>query len=745
MFDAKAKGAMATHIKLCMREFEEQEGNRIYEECLLKREHKVRKRIDCEVHAIAEASTSIPTRTMTFNSDNKVPDIHMKFRLSIELKYRVVNGGLEMRVTTAYINELLIDLIAWQSHGIQDRVSPEELTGQGDLLQFIRDVPLPVAYTRALIKETTEKKKDITFKTAKDLRETCDKVAKEFMLEWSLDLLHNEQLAPHFVWDAQCMYKHNGKLGDDGHYVRFINEPWTADQWWDIQVSSLYSSMAKFNPNYEKESLPQYADGPSVPLAYVFYADKTCSSSAGNVQGYPIVARCANLPADIQKRMRSGRQTCCWVATFSTVKLPEDAEKDKTLGWTMLKRVVWHKSVAKMFAGAKHSSQNGFYFSDCCDGIPCWLFLVILILSADYKEQLYLGRMAKKKAAKAALEKESRQPVESAFWLLRSSEPADAVTVDHLHAFHHGVYRKHIYPELLKILGSFEKSRKYLGKLDKQSISRQQKQQNQGYQTSKLSGIFQRTTPSSNTPSTTFVRRVPVATQVQGSMKEYTLHSKNLIFFDVTAQSKISNDHDDWLGPDFAGHFTIGLPSRPQTVKEVVTSHCTRDRAFINFRKALKGYIKNICLQDRKYSGNAMKIRDHFMVQEHRYLKVNCESQEDWKLSTDLLRCMPSFFDKPRYNCVIAHLDGNPDVYGIVHLIFPFKFTVPELGAASKPFHAVLVQWYTAVVDADKGSCTRCIDTDLGFLQVKAQPRSDAFVIPIDSIIRGALLFPDFQ
>jgi hypothetical protein len=49
--------------------------------------------------------------------------------------------------------------------------------------------------------------------------------------DWALDLLDNPLLAPHFVWDACRVYKHNG-----AQFERFFNEPWTGDRWWDIQV-----------------------------------------------------------------------------------------------------------------------------------------------------------------------------------------------------------------------------------------------------------------------------------------------------------------------------------------------------------------------------------------------------------------------------------------------------------------------------------------------------------------------------
>ena len=36
------------------------------------------------------------------------------------------------------------------------------------------------------------------------------------------------------------------------------------------------------------------------PLCFVLYADKTRLSSFGTAQGYPVIARCANLPSNIR-------------------------------------------------------------------------------------------------------------------------------------------------------------------------------------------------------------------------------------------------------------------------------------------------------------------------------------------------------------------------------------------------------------------------------------------------------------
>jgi hypothetical protein len=57
--------------------------------------------------------------------------------------------------------------------------------------------------------------------------------------EWALDLLDTPALAPHFVWDAQRIYKHNGT-----EFEHFYNEPWTGDQWWDVQVLHFISELS---------------------------------------------------------------------------------------------------------------------------------------------------------------------------------------------------------------------------------------------------------------------------------------------------------------------------------------------------------------------------------------------------------------------------------------------------------------------------------------------------------------------
>ncbi|KIK78025.1 hypothetical protein PAXRUDRAFT_17112 [Paxillus rubicundulus Ve08.2h10] len=325
----------------------------------------------------------------------------------------------------------------------------------------------------------------VTLKDEQELRKACDAAAAELTLfikhsiavpykgedwtfkvharsiwQWVLDLLNNPHIAPHFVWDAKRLYKHNGVK-----FKRFYDEPWTVDSWWDIQ-----------------SELPASAEN-AVPLALILYADKSKLSSFGTVKGYPIVVRCGNLPVDIRNSANIGGGTV----------VPEDAAEEGKLGYTTLKRMVWHDSFLKLLSEVAQHSTTG-YAHMCYDKIMCWLFPLILILSADYEEQcmmsLICGRSGKcpcpvclvpleelhdlsksfllrsqieaqealtawgenQARGEAILKKLGLQPVENVFWIILFSDPHKALSFDRLHALHLGLWGKHILGELKKIL-----------------------------------------------------------------------------------------------------------------------------------------------------------------------------------------------------------------------------------------------------------------------------------------------------
>ncbi|KAF8435941.1 hypothetical protein L210DRAFT_3505938 [Boletus edulis BED1] len=148
-----------------------------------------------------------------------------------------------------------------------------------------------------LISHVAKKEAQVTLQNEAELRKACDstvggltpfvphtvtvlykkeqcsyEVHVRDLWQWALNLLTNLHLAPHFTWDAEHLYKCDGE-----QFERFIDEPWTADRWWDIQ-----------------SNLPSSADN-AVLLAFILYTDKSKLSSFGTVKGYPVITRCANL------------------------------------------------------------------------------------------------------------------------------------------------------------------------------------------------------------------------------------------------------------------------------------------------------------------------------------------------------------------------------------------------------------------------------------------------------------------
>ncbi|KAH9161889.1 hypothetical protein EDB89DRAFT_1913610, partial [Lactarius sanguifluus] len=140
------------------------------------------------------------------------------------------------------------------------------------------------------------------------------------------------QLAKHFHWDAERIF---WCTGDES--VRVFNEPWSGDAFWDAQ-------------------------------------------------GYPVVARCANLPTTIRNGngFGSGRV----VRWLPIVK--EDPMERKKPTFVNFKRTVWHKSFFVIIQSIVTHSKTGCWL-ECGDGVKRWLFPIVLILSADYEEQCVMS------------------------------------------------------------------------------------------------------------------------------------------------------------------------------------------------------------------------------------------------------------------------------------------------------------------------------------------------------------------
>ncbi|KAF8833931.1 hypothetical protein BDN67DRAFT_992758 [Paxillus ammoniavirescens] len=174
--------------------------------------------------------------------------------------------------------------------------------------------------------------------------------------DWACDLLKDPLVGPHFVFDAQHLSKFNGQ-----DFVSFIDEPWTASDFWDLQ-----------------SQLPPEGK----PLAFILYADKAKLSLFGRAKGYPVVARCANLPTAIRNGEGfGGGRVVGWLLIVK-----EDKKQAHKPGWVNFKNAVWHELFKKLLESIASHSKTGCWVK-CWDDVLRWLFPLILILSADYEEQ----------------------------------------------------------------------------------------------------------------------------------------------------------------------------------------------------------------------------------------------------------------------------------------------------------------------------------------------------------------------
>ncbi|KAH9061804.1 hypothetical protein EDB83DRAFT_2506592 [Lactarius deliciosus] len=297
--------------------------------------------------------------------------------------------------------------------------------------------------------------------------------------DWVKDLIQSSQLAKHFHWDAERIFR---CTGDES--VRVFNEPWSGDVFWDAQ-----------------SQIPQGGN----PLAFILYADKTKLSSFGTTQGYPVVARCANIPTTIRNGngFGSGR-----VVGWLPIVKEDPMERNKP-AFVNFKRTVWHESFFVIIQSIVTHSKTGCWL-ECGDGVKRWLFPMVLILSADYEEQcvmsLIRGTKAKSpcpiclvkndelvdltktwplrtaahsqelvqqarghkrvKDREALLSAYGLRNVNNVFWTLSHTDPHRALSFDRLHSNNSGVFGYHLWGAFKALIGRY--SREEEAKVDAQ-------------------------------------------------------------------------------------------------------------------------------------------------------------------------------------------------------------------------------------------------------------------------------------
>ena len=72
--------------------------------------------------------------------------------------------------------------------------------------------------------------------------------------------------------------------------------------------------------------------------------------------------------------------------TATTEQFEDTADDKGRPEWVNFKQIIWHESMSKLLESIEQHSKTGSWV-ECGDAVVRCIFLLILILAADYEEQ----------------------------------------------------------------------------------------------------------------------------------------------------------------------------------------------------------------------------------------------------------------------------------------------------------------------------------------------------------------------
>ncbi|KAJ7440387.1 hypothetical protein FB451DRAFT_1344114 [Mycena latifolia] len=159
-----------------------------------------------------------------------------------------------------------------------------------------------------------------------------------------------------------------------------------------------------------------------------------------------------------------------------------------------------------------------------------------------------------------------------------------------------------------------------------------------------------------------------------------------------------------------------------------------KDPAFHNFRIQFSEFLSEFLPANghKLPGGRRVKFSPDQEISPYGFLKVFFKSLDNWVDEADYLRCSPSFYNHPRYDVALIKTTAA-NIF--VRLVYVFTCKVDD-----KIFPFALVQ----ALDVGIGQRS-AKDKALRFYRVRERHRQKCEFISVDSIIRGALLAPDFE
>ncbi|KAG1878857.1 hypothetical protein F4604DRAFT_2000136 [Suillus subluteus] len=584
--------------------------------------------------------------------------------------------------------------------------------------------------------------------------------------DWVLDLLQDSRLAYHFVFDAQRLSKFNGE-----QFVHFIDEPWTADTFWNAQ-----------------SQLPPDAK----PLAFILYADKNKLSSFGTAKGYPIIARIANLPVHIRNGNTAlgGGRVVGWLLIVA-----EDQQHTRKKSFVDFQNAVWHKSFYQLLHSIELHSKTGYWF-ECGDQIQHRLWPLILILSRDYEEQCVMalihGLKGKLPCPICLVPRDeqsancvfalhtSHNSQHNVFWKIFLADVHHALSVDRLHMNHEGLWEDHLWKDFLfwisnlgweaavKLDANFDALPRWPNlthfkavvsvdfndgsfheDISKEYITESEPKTNKNWNFPKkhmITHIFDdilakgatcnyNTKPNEKMHGT--LQKIYLQWTNFKDVAPQILHYDHWLLNSTSMRTEL-DELDDYvrrtthdpetnepldIEPDPVVHVHLGSKQGQHSFSDIACAHSS-DRAFTDFRTKLNGFL-NVFLPQ-----NGIPLPDG----PGRVLRLQAKDQSmvDWHMHQDLLWCSPTFYGSPRFDCVIVKTAGKPFIARLVYL---FGCSIGDAD-----LHLAIIHPY----DVGIGVRRRC-DVNLGLWHVCAKPHSSSEIISVRLIIRGAALTKDLE
>ncbi|KAF8595499.1 hypothetical protein BDV93DRAFT_514944 [Ceratobasidium sp. AG-I] len=241
------------------------------------------------------------------------------------------------------------------------------------------------------------------------------------MMDWLLELLDNYTPKEHFRFTAERKFRHS-----DGKSIRFVDEPWTAQDWLELQKLSRF----------------------------------------GTKNGYPVIAHLGNLPHHICNGQGvAGGRVVGWIPA-----LPNDIEDlpKSSSKLAKLKCSIWHKAMLTPMETIKDEVRVGYAMQIWLPSSPntrsrVWRLFPFIFTNklADMSFQVEVQdshnvrkpfqqvKDLNRTQANELPKSQSYCPVKNAYWLLKSTTgPFQAFSYDVLHTVDLGCWGDHLWPIL---------------------------------------------------------------------------------------------------------------------------------------------------------------------------------------------------------------------------------------------------------------------------------------------------------